>query len=66
MVAHEGEEKNRKCFTARWVVFKGWFPETRIIVNIVHDEDTKLKTKLCGFSPQANYTNRATAACRRS
>jgi hypothetical protein len=26
----------------------------------------KLKTKLRGFSPQANYTDRATAACRRS
>jgi hypothetical protein len=25
-----------------------------------------LKTKLRGFSPQANYTDRATAACRRS
>jgi hypothetical protein len=24
------------------------------------------KTKLLGFSPQANYTDRATAACRRS
>jgi hypothetical protein len=23
-----------------------------------------LKTKLYGFSPQANYTDRATAACR--
>jgi hypothetical protein len=26
----------------------------------------KLKTKLRGFSLQANYTDRATAACRRS
>jgi hypothetical protein len=26
----------------------------------------KLKTKLHGRSPQANYTDRATAACRRS
>jgi hypothetical protein len=24
------------------------------------------KTKLCGFSPQANYTDLAIAACRRS
>jgi hypothetical protein len=24
------------------------------------------KTKLCGFSTQANYTDRATAPCRRS
>jgi hypothetical protein len=24
------------------------------------------KTKLRGFSPQANYTDRATAVCRRS
>jgi hypothetical protein len=26
----------------------------------------KTKSKLGGFSPQANYTDRATAACRRS
>jgi hypothetical protein len=26
----------------------------------------KLKTKLHGWSPRANYTDRATAACRRS
>jgi hypothetical protein len=26
----------------------------------------ELKKKLRGFSPQANYTDRATAACRRS
>jgi hypothetical protein len=28
--------------------------------------EVKPKTKLRGFSPQANYTDRATAACRRS
>jgi hypothetical protein len=28
--------------------------------------DPKTKTKLRGFSPQVNYTDRATAACRRS
>jgi hypothetical protein len=27
---------------------------------------TSNKTKLRGFSPQANYTDRATAVCRRS
>jgi hypothetical protein len=27
---------------------------------------SKQKTKLRGFSPQANYIDRATAACRRS
>jgi hypothetical protein len=32
--------------------------------NIRRKEGTK--TKLRGFSPQANYTDRATAACRRS
>jgi hypothetical protein len=26
----------------------------------------QLKTKLCGLSPQASYTNRMTAACRKS
>jgi hypothetical protein len=28
--------------------------------------EKKKKTKLRGLSPQANYTDRATAACRRS
>jgi hypothetical protein len=28
--------------------------------------DTVKKNKLRGFSPQTNYTDRATAACRRS
>jgi hypothetical protein len=31
-----------------------------------HLINTKLKKKLHGLSPQANYTDRATAACRRS
>jgi hypothetical protein len=30
------------------------------------EEQSKTKTKLGGFSPQANYTDRATTACRRS
>jgi hypothetical protein len=29
-------------------------------------EIKKTKTKLCGLSQQSNYTDRATAACRRS
>jgi hypothetical protein len=28
--------------------------------------DVQLKTKLRGFTPQANYTDRATTACQRS
>jgi hypothetical protein len=28
--------------------------------------NTKIKNKLRGLSPRANYTDRATAACRRS
>jgi hypothetical protein len=32
--------------------------------RILHS--TKKLKKLCGFSPQANYTDRATAACSRS
>jgi hypothetical protein len=31
-----------------------------------HDINVGNKTKLRGFSPQANYTDRATAACQRS
>jgi hypothetical protein len=33
--------------------------------NIVHEESINA-TKLRGFSPQANYTDQATADCRRS
>jgi hypothetical protein len=36
---------------------------------IVHDyiyHKSILNNKLCGFRPRANYTDRATAACRRS
>jgi hypothetical protein len=32
----------------------------------VMESEKKQKNKLCDFSPQANHTNRATAACRRS
>jgi hypothetical protein len=28
--------------------------------------NSAIKTKLCGFSPRVNYTDRATATCRRS
>jgi hypothetical protein len=31
-----------------------------------HKTKLKLKAKLHGLSPRANYTDRATAACRRS
>jgi hypothetical protein len=30
------------------------------------DIGARLEYKLCGFSRQANYTDRATATCRRS
>jgi hypothetical protein len=36
----------------------------RILYNYILN--IKLKTKLHGLSPRANYTDRATAACRRS
>jgi hypothetical protein len=32
----------------------------------IHNQTQTNKNKLCGFSPQANSTDRATAACRRS
>jgi hypothetical protein len=35
-----------------------------IFINLLHE--LKLRTELCGFSPQANYTNLATAACQQS
>jgi hypothetical protein len=37
-----------------------------IIIIIIIIIIIKLKIKLRGLSPQANYTDRATAACRRS
>jgi hypothetical protein len=37
----------------------------RILMKILRCR-TKLKTKLHGLSPRANYTGRATVACRRS
>jgi hypothetical protein len=39
------------------------------VAGLLLNQDTKKKkkkTKLRGLSPQANYTDRATAACRRS
>jgi hypothetical protein len=39
---------------------------TDITYIYTRNTDMKLKTKLRGRSPQANYTDRATAACRRS
>jgi hypothetical protein len=50
-----------------WHIFTklhgGIYQETVILVLTAL---RTLQTKLCGFSPQASYTNRATAACRRS
>jgi hypothetical protein len=40
-------------------------PEQEPIENILQMPQ-QCKKKLRGFSPQANYTDRATAACRRS
>jgi hypothetical protein len=34
--------------------------------RLVADEEKKTETKLRGLSPQSNYTDRATAACRRT
>jgi hypothetical protein len=36
------------------------------LINISHPTLKTKKTKLHGLSPRANYTDRATAACRRS
>jgi hypothetical protein len=58
-------QSSNKCHFLHWkwrqyVPSKRWNPDTRLHSNITS------KTKLRGFSPQANYTDRATAACRRS
>jgi hypothetical protein len=58
-----------------WIILWGFqYPECVVSCRRMTDgwlgnglETKKLKkTKLCGFNPQANYTDRATAACRRS
>jgi hypothetical protein len=36
------------------------------VTREVPEEDRRSKNKLHGLSPRANYTDRATAACRRS
>jgi hypothetical protein len=41
-------------------------PEKVLFANALRTERGKKKTKLHGLSPRANYTDRATAACRRS
>jgi hypothetical protein len=66
---------NSRWFLA-WIILRPWrwrlqvLPTQRLTSNELYDvisENTeKLKTKLRGLSPQANYTDRATAACRRS
>jgi hypothetical protein len=37
-----------------------------ITLYCIAGDKTKKQTKLHGLSPRANYTDRATAACRRS
>jgi hypothetical protein len=41
-------------------------PSTQTVLRLLMEIMMNLKTILRGFSPQANYTDRATAACRRS
>jgi hypothetical protein len=38
----------------------------REMIQLVMEHIKKLKTKLHGLSPRANYTDRAAATCRRS
>jgi hypothetical protein len=37
-----------------------------VLYTDLHEMRLKTKTKLRGFSPQAKYTDRVAAACRRS
>jgi hypothetical protein len=37
-----------------------------LVLDEIMMKNTDIYIKLRGFSPQANYTDRATAACRRS
>jgi hypothetical protein len=62
---------HRKRHLAQLCVAAGTcLPNLRVATTVgTTDTDTvllKLKTKLHGLSPRANYTDRATAACRRS
>jgi hypothetical protein len=42
------------------------FYEILNFIVVIKTSNIKQTNKLRGFSPQANYTDRATAACRRS
>jgi hypothetical protein len=47
-------------------LFSSGFRAVFLSVTPISQKLKKKKTKLRGTSPQANYTDRATAACRRS
>jgi hypothetical protein len=53
---------NRRIFITKPV---SWYVQKTALSVLVNIPKTKLK-KLHGLSPRANYTDRATAACRRS
>jgi hypothetical protein len=57
----DSEAQSRELFAARQEVItpSAWYQTTPTVCT-----DTKKKTKLCGLSLRANYTDRATAACR--
>jgi hypothetical protein len=57
-------EKRYKCIWLKEL----WCINTFMNVTTAHNKQTNKQTnnKLHGLSPRANYTNRATAACRRS
>jgi hypothetical protein len=68
-LTQDGAPKKSLSLNAKVVAskYKGiWFLSKTRISNCRNDTWTKYKKKLRGLSPRANYTDRATAACRRS
>jgi hypothetical protein len=53
------DPNNSECYTTSSELLRIYF------LDLV-TRSYKLETKPRGFSPKANYTDRATAACRRS
>jgi hypothetical protein len=47
-------------------IYKEVTCSSEMLVDFQWAKTKKTETKLCGLSPRVNYTDRATAACRRS
>jgi hypothetical protein len=65
VVVEDSQKANETAFNIQPVALLR-VPEQRVTVTRRSKCFWAIKTELCGFSLRANYTDRATAACRRS